>query len=67
MFGLVLTAGIVSMSLNAYSGCNNEPSNNDGDCTEANSGGSTSYFCEDSWAFHDCVKVGGGDPVLPAD
>ncbi|MFQ3214577.1 MAG: hypothetical protein ACI9C9_002117 [Marivirga sp.] len=54
--------GIVAvsvLSINVYAGCNNEPDNNNGDCTYASGEGGNTYFCEDSVAFHDCVKSSG--------
>jgi len=55
----VLTLG--AFAYFGYAGCNNEPDSNNGDCTYSTSGGNTTYFCGNSWAFHDCVKSSGGD------
>lgn len=44
-----------------YSGCNNEPDKNNGDCTYASGKNGNTYFCEDSMISHDCVKKGAGD------
>ncbi|NGP88119.1 hypothetical protein [Fodinibius halophilus] len=33
--------------------CLNDPGNNDGDCISDQYGND---FCEDSWAWHDCVQ-----------
>jgi len=57
VFGGLLCCALIGAGVHAYSGCNNEPQNNNGDCTYATGNdGSVTYFCEDSIIFHDCTK-----------
>jgi hypothetical protein len=49
-----------------YAGCNNEPDKNNGDCTySTGEDGTNTYFCENSAAFHDCVKSDGTTKPSP--
>lgn len=47
-----LTLVEIEALASSESGCVNKTNKNNGDCTSDG----TSYFCENSKAFHDCVK-----------
>lgn len=49
---LFLTGGLITFQT-TNAACVNDPGNNNGDCVSDQYGND---FCEESWAWHDCVQ-----------
>lgn len=61
IFALILISGATLSVSTLKAGCNNEPDKNNGDCTySTGDDGTNTYFCENSWQWHDCKKIGTG-------